>query len=105
MMKFSPLILAAGMVMSTISSHAADIITKQALAGGGQGSVNWSDGFFEVTGRATANPSGNPVAMRLQSVNAARTMAYTRLGELVSGVKVTSGTTVKDMVLDRKSVV
>jgi len=77
-----------------------EIVERRALDNGGSTVSNWEEGYFEVTGYATADPDPNRVKMRLKSLAAAKVLAQVALVELLQGVRVTSLMTVSDMVLE-----
>lgn len=62
--------------------------------------VDWSQGFVEVAGHATARFTGNRVQEELMAKAAARLIAQARLVELLHGLRVTGATTLRNMLVE-----
>lgn len=67
--------------------------------------VNWEDGYLEVTGEATCDPSlsVNQSHCYTMALKAARALAYEKLAETVHGVQVNSSNTFQDEVIKNTS--
>ncbi len=66
-----------------------------------QTEVNWEDGYLEVTGEATCDPSlsVNQSHCYTMALKAARALAYEKLTETVHGLNVSSSNTFQDEVI------
>jgi hypothetical protein len=75
---------------------------KQTVSGADfTATVNWEDGYLEVTGEATCDPSlsVNQSHCYTMALKAARALAYEKLAETVHGVHVSSSNTFQDEVI------
>ena len=55
MLKLKTLLIPVLLATSMGIANASDVIEKTVLTGGGEGVKDWGSGYFEVTGRATAD--------------------------------------------------
>lgn len=80
--------------------YAEDVLLKQ-----GAGAVNWTTGIVTATG-VTEIPDGliNNASAKRALTNKAKLMAYRNLAEMVAGIRITSTTTVENMMLTSDSV-
>lgn len=80
-------------------SSAAEVIQKQP-----SGSINWSTGVVTASGYGVAPTDVAAAKKRLLARRAAQLDAYRNLGEMLSGVRVTSESIVKEMVAESDTV-
>jgi len=73
---------------------------------GTNGVINWTEGTITVKGSAAKNPrfNSNPAQQRLMAERGAEADAYRHLAEIVSGVRVSSDTYLKNMILENDEV-
>jgi hypothetical protein len=106
--------VASFLVASVLAANATDawwedeIATPLKQTAGGAdftATVNWEDGYLEVTGEATCDPSlsVNQSHCYTMALKAARALAYEKLAETVHGVHVSSSNTFQDEVIKNTS--
>ena len=80
--------------LACIAPQAAEVV--QTLS---HGTINWTSGMVQATGYGAAPDTGNAAQKRLMAKRAAQVDAYRNLAELIEGVRVTSATTVREMMV------
>jgi hypothetical protein len=95
---FSILLTTTFLFLSNVA-FSADVIKKTA-----KGEINWSQGTVSAIGYGVATGKMPEAKQRLMARRAAQIDAYRNLAELVNGVKVSSDTFVRDMVVDNDKV-
>lgn len=98
-LRFFSIFLAATFAFVASDAFSADVIKKTA-----KGEINWSQGTVSAIGYGVATGKMPEAKKRLMARRAAQIDAYRNLAELVNGVKVTSDTSVRDMVVENDKV-
>lgn len=92
MLSFKPILLTLLTAVVCLSASADDVIEDK-----GSGGINWTKGIVYAYGYGVAPEKSKPAKKRLLARRAAQVDAYRNMGEILSGVRVTSTTLVSDM--------
>jgi len=96
--------LVGGLSVGSVGALQTPIVERNANASGGDITVNWTENYIEVTGRATVEPERSQVRTQLKSLSAARLVAQAQLMRGINALEIVSGSSIEDFVRTHQQV-